>query len=166
MLSKEVLKIGQPLTPQVFLLKRLYPDQPIVGIGVVIVNDGKIVLIKRGNEPGKGKWSIPGGLVELGEHIDSAVIREAKEETCLDVINPRLIDVVDTVDVDPDGKVKYHYVIVDYLVQVVGGEIAAASDAEELRWVPFDEVESYVLTSSFREFFRNNREKLEKSSSY
>jgi 8-oxo-dGTP diphosphatase len=147
-------------------LKRLYPDQPIVGIGVVIVKDGQMVLIKRGNEPGRGKWSIPGGIVELGEHITQTVIREAKEETCLDVTNPHLIDVVDTVDLDPDGKVKYQYVIVDYLVKVVGGEIAAASDAEELRWVPFGEVESYVLTSSFREFFRNNREKLEKSSSY
>lgn len=147
-------------------MKRLYPDQPIVGIGIVIVKDGQMVLIKRGNEPGRGKWSIPGGLVELGEHITQTVIREAKEETCLDVTNPTLIDVVDTVDLDPDGKVKYQYVIVDYLVKVVGGEIAAASDAEELRWVPFSEVESYVLTSSFREFFRNNREKLEKSSSY
>jgi 8-oxo-dGTP diphosphatase len=150
----------------VFLLKRLYPDQPVVGIGIVIVNDGKIVLIKRGNEPGKGKWSIPGGLVELGEHIDQAVIREAKEETCLTVTSPRLVDVVDNVDIDADGKVKYHYVIVDYLVKVVGGDIAAASDAEELRWVPFDEVESYVLTASFREFFENNRVKLEKASSY
>jgi ADP-ribose pyrophosphatase len=125
-----------------------------------------MVLIKRGNEPGRGKWSIPGGIVELGEHIIQAVIREANEETCLDVTNPRLIDVVDTIDLDPDGKVKYHYVIVDYLVKVLGGEIAAASDAEELRWVSFSEVESYVLTSSFREFFRKNREKLEKSSSY
>jgi ADP-ribose pyrophosphatase YjhB (NUDIX family) len=147
-------------------VKRLYPDQPVVGVGIVIVNDGKIVLIKRGNEPGKGKWSIPGGLVELGEHITQAVIREAKEETCLDVINPRLVDVVDNVDIDGDGKIKYHYVIVDYLVQVVGGDIAAASDAEELRWVPFDEVESYILTASFREFFRANRMKLEKASSY
>jgi 8-oxo-dGTP diphosphatase len=147
-------------------LKRLYPDQPVVGIGVVIVKDGKIVLIKRGNEPGKGKWSIPGGIVELGEHIQQTVIREAKEETCLDVTDPRIVDVVDTVEVDADGKIKYHYVIVDFVVKVIGGEIAAASDAEELRWVPFSEVEGYVLTSSFREFFQNNRNKLEKASSY
>jgi 8-oxo-dGTP diphosphatase len=147
-------------------LKRLYPDQPVVGVGIVIVNDGKIVLIKRGNEPGKGKWSIPGGLVELGEHIDQAVIREAKEETCLTVVNPKLLDVVDNVDIDGDGKIKYHYVIIDYLVQVLGGDIAAASDAEELRWVPFDEVEGYVLTASFRYFFQNNRAKLEKANSY
>jgi 8-oxo-dGTP diphosphatase len=147
-------------------LKRLYPDQPVVGIGVVIVKDGKIVLIKRGNEPGKGKWSIPGGIVELGEHIQQTVIREAKEETCLDVTDPRIVDVVDTVEVDADGKIKYHYVIVDFVVKVIGGEIAAASDAEELRWVPFSEVAGYVLTSSFREFFQNNRNKLEKGSSY
>lgn len=147
-------------------MKRLYPDQPVVGIGIVIVKDQKIVLIKRGNDPGKGKWSIPGGLVELGEHIDHAVIREAQEETCLTIVNPRLLDVVDNVDVDGDGKIKYHYVIVDYLVQVVGGDIAAASDAEELRWVPFDEVEGYILTASFRYFFVNNRAKLEKASSY
>jgi ADP-ribose pyrophosphatase YjhB (NUDIX family) len=147
-------------------MKRLYPDQPVVGVGIVIVKEGKIALIKRGNEPGRGKWSIPGGLVELGEHIDQAVIREAKEETCLDVVNPRLVDVVDNVDIDDDGKVRYHYVIVDYLVQVVAGEAKADADAEELRWVPFDEVESYVLTASFRYFFQNSRAKLEKASSY
>jgi 8-oxo-dGTP diphosphatase len=147
-------------------MKRLYPDQPVVGIGIVIVCEGKIVLIKRGNEPGRGKWSIPGGLVELGEHLEEAVIREAKEETLLTVTNPKLVDVVDNVDLDQEGKVKYHYVIVDYLVQVKGGNIAAASDAEELRWVPFDEVESYILTASFKEFFKHNRERLEKENSY
>ena len=69
-------------------MKRLYPDQPIVGIGAVIVKEGKIALIKRGNEPSKGKWTIPGGLVELGESLEAAVIRETKEEACLDVENP------------------------------------------------------------------------------
>ena len=149
-----------------FHLKRLYPDQPIVGIGVVIVKEGKIALIKRGNEPARGKWTIPGGLVELGEPTELAVIREAKEETLLDVENPTLVDVVSQVEVDPEGKVKYHYVIIDYLVHVVGGEIGAASDAAELRWVPFDEVESYDLTTSFRLFFRNNKDKLAKANSY
>jgi ADP-ribose pyrophosphatase YjhB (NUDIX family) len=147
-------------------MKRLYPDQPIVGIGVVIVNKGKIVLLKRGNEPGKGKWTIPGGLVDLGESVENAVIREAKEETCLDVEDPRLLDVVSNVDLDEQGKIKYHYVIIDYLVQVRGGTLTAASDAAELRWVPFDEVENYDLTSSFRLFFRQNREKLANANSY
>jgi ADP-ribose pyrophosphatase YjhB (NUDIX family) len=147
-------------------VKRLYPDQPVVGIGIVIIHDGKIVLIKRGNEPGKGKWSIPGGLVELGEHLEDTVIREAKEETQLTVADPQLLDVVDNIDLDQTARVKYHYVIIDYLVQVRGGEIGAASDAEELRWVPLDEVEDYVLTASFRYFFRKNKNRLVKANSY
>jgi len=147
-------------------MKRLYPDQPIVGIGSVITREGKIALIKRGNEPGKGKWSVPGGLVELGETLEQTVIRETKEETGLDVENPRLIDVVSYVDLDEKGKIRYHYIIIDYLVHVKYGTAEAASDAAELRWVPFDEVENYDLTRSFRLFFKNNREKLEKTSSY
>jgi len=111
----------------VFYLKRLYPEQPVVGIGVVVVKDGKLALIKRGNDPGKGKWSIPGGLVELGEHLEATVIREAQEETGLTVRNPLLVDVVDNVEVDGDGKVRYHYVIIDFLVEVVEGEAEAAS---------------------------------------
>lgn len=147
-------------------MKRLYPDQPVVGIGAVIIHQGKIALIKRGNEPSKGKWTIPGGLVELGESLEAAVIRETKEEVCLDVENPCLIGVVDNVDFDEQGKVKYHYVIIDYLVHVKAGTIKAASDAAEIRWVLFDEVEDYNLTASFRVFFRQNREKLEKANSY
>ena len=147
-------------------MKRLYPDQPVVGVGAVIVSNAKIVLIKRGNEPSRGKWTIPGGLVELAESPEIAVVREAKEETGLDVDNPTLLDVVSNVDLDEKGRVKYHYVIIDYIVHVKGGKIEAASDAVELRWVSFDEVEAYDLTTSFRLFFRQNREKLEKASSY
>lgn len=147
-------------------MKRLYPDQPIVGIGAIIVHEGKILLEKRGNEPSKGKWSIPGGLVELGESPEQAVIRETKEETGLHVENPSLIDVVSNVDLDEKDKVKYHYVIIDYFVHVKGGRLQAASDAAELRWVPFDEVEKYDLTTSFRLFFRHNRERFEKANSY
>jgi ADP-ribose pyrophosphatase YjhB (NUDIX family) len=147
-------------------VKRLYPDQPVVGIGAVIVHEGKIVLIKRGNEPSKGKWTIPGGLVELGESLEQAVIRETKEETGLDVETPSLMDAVSNVDLDEMCKVKYHYVIIDYLVHVKTGTAQAASDAAELHWVPLDEVEDYNLTASFRLFFKHNREKMEKANSY
>jgi ADP-ribose pyrophosphatase YjhB (NUDIX family) len=147
-------------------MKRLYPDQPVAGVGAVIVHDGKVVLIKRANEPSRGKWTIPGGLVELAESPETAVIREAKEETGLDVGNPVLIDVVSNVDFDEQGKVKYHYVIIDYLVHVTAGNAKAASDAMELRWVPFDQVEELNLTASFRLFFGHNREKLEKKDSF
>ena len=147
-------------------MKRLYPDQPVVGVGAVIINNGKIALIKRGNEPARGKWTIPGGLVELAETPEQAVVRETKEETGLDVENPILLDVVTNVDYDEQGKVKYHYVIIDYLVHVTAGNAQASSDAVELRWVLFEEVEPYELTASFRLFFKHNREKIEKATSY
>ena len=147
-------------------MKRLYPDQPVVGIGAVVLNERKIILIERGNEPSKGKWTIPGGLVELGETPEQAVIREAKEEINLDVENPTLIDVVSNVDIDENGKIKYHYIIIDYFVHVKNGIAKASSDAADLRWVPFDEVEKYNLTASFRLFFKNNRRNMETASSY
>lgn len=146
------------------MVKRLYPDQPVVGVGAVIIKEGKIALIKRGNEPAKGKWTIPGGLVELAESPEVAVIRETKEETTLDVKSPILVDVVSNVDLDEKDKVRYHYIIIDYLVQVKAGSAVASSDALELRWVPFAEVENYDLTASFRLFFRQNREKIERFS--
>jgi 8-oxo-dGTP diphosphatase len=142
-------------------LKRLYPDQPVVGVGAVVLSEGKILLEKRKNEPGKGKWSIPGGLVDLGESPEQAVIREVLEETCLEVEAPRLVDVVSDVSLDEAGKVKYHFVIIDYLVTVKCGQVKAASDADALMWVPFNEVEGYNLTRSFRNFFQRNRQRLE-----
>lgn len=145
-------------------MKRLYPDQPIVGVGAVIIDKGKILLEKRKNEPGRGKWSIPGGLVDLGETLEHAVVREMEEETCLKCEEnkiPLLLDVVDNIDLDENGRIKYHFVIVDYSVKVKGSEFKVASDAEDLRWVLLGEVEDYDLTSSFRLFFRRNRKKLE-----
>lgn len=142
------------------MVKKLYPDHPIVGVGAVILDHGKLLLEKRGNEPAKGKWSIPGGVVELGESLEDAVIRETKEETCLDVEAPRLIDVVYQVDLDEEGRVKYHFVIVDYFVTVKDGTAKAASDADELQWVALEEVENYNLTASFRRFFQKNKKKI------
>ena len=146
-------------------MKRLYPSQPIVGVGAVVVCDGKILLEKRKNEPGKGKWSIPGGLVELGEGVEQTVIREVREETGLEVGKPEHVDVVDNVVRDKNGEVKYHFVIIDYFVKLKGGTMKAMSDAEELRWVTFDEMEQYDLTKTFKVFFQKNRQKLEKLNS-
>ncbi|MCK4434203.1 NUDIX hydrolase [Candidatus Bathyarchaeota archaeon] len=143
-------------------MKRLYPNQPIVGVGAVIICNSRILLEKRKSEPGRGKWSIPGGLVELGESAEQTVIREVKEETNLEVEQPKLVDVVNNVTLDENGRIKYHFVIVDYLVKLKGGTLEASDDAEELEWVAFDKVESYNLTESFREFFQRNREKLRK----
>ncbi|MEM3731765.1 MAG: NUDIX hydrolase [Candidatus Bathyarchaeia archaeon] len=144
------------------MVKRFYPSQPVVGVGAIIVCDGKILLEKRKGEPGRGKWSVPGGLVELGEKAESAVVREVKEETGLDVAEPQLIDVVDNIVQDENGEIKWHFVIIDYFVKVKGGEMRASDDAEELRWVPLDEAEKYDLTKTFRAFLQRNRAKLEK----
>lgn len=141
-------------------MRRLYPKQAFVGVGVVIVCNGRILLEKRKNEPGKDKWSIPGGLVELGERVEQTVIREVKEETGLEVEKPEHIDVVSNLEMDEKGRIKYHFVIIDYFVKLKGGKLKASSDAAELRWVEFDEVEKYDLTKIFREFFVRNHEKL------
>jgi mutator protein MutT len=147
------------------LVKRLYPNQPLVGIGALIICNGKILLEKRGNDPGKGKWSIPGGLVDLGETVEQTVIREVKEETGLEVEKPEHIDVVDNIDLDENGRIKYHFVIIDFLVKLKGGTLKAASDAADLRWVSLSEVEEYELTKTFRAFYERNRQKLAKLNS-
>lgn len=146
-------------------MSRLYPIRPIVGVGAVTVLQGKILLEQRKNEPGRGKWSVPGGIVELGETPEQTVIRETKEETGLVVDNPVLIDVVSQVTLDENGKVKYHFVIIDYFVRLKSGKLEAASDAASLEWVPLDEVENKDLTASFRNFFLENYESLKKMDS-
>ncbi len=145
------------------MVKRLYPDHPVVGVGAIILRQGKLLLEKRGNEPAKGQWTIPGGVVEVGESLEDAVLRETEEETGLKGEKPELIDVVDQVHLDREGKIEYHYVIIDYVVRVRGGEPKASSDAEDVRWVPLSEVEDYDLTPSFRRFFMKNKKKLEAS---
>jgi len=146
-------------------LKRLYPNQPIVGVGAVLICNGKILLERRKNEPGRGKWTIPGGLVEVGESAEQTVIREVKEETNLEVEQPKLIDVVNSIISDGYNRIKYHFVIIDYFVKLRGGTLKANDDAAELKWIPFGEVEKHDLTKSFRDFFLRNRQMLEESSS-
>ena len=143
-------------------MSRLYPDRPIVGIGAIIMCDRKILLEKRKNDPGKGRWSVPGGVVELGENVTQTVIREVKEETGLDVAEPEHIDVVDQITRDENGRIKYHFVIIDYLVDLKGGTLKAASDADELEWVSLDDVEKCDLTGTFRAFFERNKDFLKK----
>ena len=113
--------------------------------------------MKRGSEPGKNKWSIPGGLVELGEKVHTTVIREVKEECNLDVEIHDLIDVVDNLVTDEKGSWRYHFVILDFFVRFKEGSLHAGSDAPEARWVPLNAVENYDLTRTFREFFERNR---------
>jgi ADP-ribose pyrophosphatase YjhB (NUDIX family) len=103
--------------------------------------------------------------VELGESVECAVVREVKEETGLEVESPELIDVIDNIVRDDNGKIKYHFIILDYFVKLKGGELNAADDAEELRWVPLAEAKNYDITKTLREFLERNGEKLQKLNS-
>jgi ADP-ribose pyrophosphatase len=125
----------------------------LVGTGASILKDGKLLLVKRGAQPGFGEWSVPGGLVELGEKVQAAMMRETKEEVGLDVEPVKLLDVFDTVILDAGGRVQYHFVVVNFLARVVGGELKTATDILEAKWIPVDEVQKQKLTRSFREFF-------------
>ena len=146
-------------------MKKEYPKHPIVGVGAIIIQNGKILIVRRGSEPGKGKWSVPGGLVELGETVKQTVVREVKEECGLDVEVDELIDVVDSMTFDENGKLKYHFVILDFFVKLKGGELKPGDDAKEALWVPLEEVEKYDLTRTFRDFLKRNMEKIRRYSS-
>jgi 8-oxo-dGTP diphosphatase len=116
------------------LMLREFPQAPLIGVGAVIVDEGRVLLVRRGREPLKGHWSLPGGLVEVGESLQTAVIREVEEETGLLVEPVELIELLDRIHREGD-RIRYHYVIADYLCSVTGGALKAASDADAVRWV-------------------------------
>lgn len=115
-------------------MTREFPETPLLGVGAVIVQEGRALLVRRGREPLKGHWSIPGGLVEVGESLHAGLIREVREETGLIVEPVELIELLDRIHREGE-RVRYHYVIADYLCRVTGGTLLAASDADEVRWV-------------------------------
>ena len=133
---------------------RLYPERPMVGVGVLIERDGRYLLIKRAADPDKGMWSVPGGLVEVGEKVKDAAAREALEETGLRVEIVERLGVVDKIMRDDEGRVRYHFIIVQFLARIVEGEVKAMDDALEARWAEPSEFGSYELTVSLREFLR------------
>jgi ADP-ribose pyrophosphatase YjhB (NUDIX family) len=141
--------------------------RPIVGVGAVILQDGKIILVKRRAEPGKDRWSIPGGSVHLSEKVRDAAIREAKEESGLDIeiVDDRPLDVFDSIVSDDNGRTKYHFTLLEFLAKPKGGSLQAAEDAADARWVALDDVKNYDLTSSFRTFFEKHEAVLRRLSS-
>jgi 8-oxo-dGTP diphosphatase len=119
-------------------------DRPAVGVGAVVVHEGRVLLIRRGKEPLRGRWVVPGGTVEVGETLHEALVREIQEETGL-VVRPReIVAVFDRIERD-GGEVRYHYVIIDYLCDYVSGTPVAASDAEAVAFVSPDELPAYAL---------------------
>jgi 8-oxo-dGTP diphosphatase len=118
-------------------IQREFPQAPLVGVGAVIVDAGRVLLVRRGREPMKGKWSLPGGMLELGESLHQGLVREVEEETGLQVAPLELLELLDRIvrEEGPSGeRVRFHYVIADYLCRVLGGSLKAASDAEAVRW--------------------------------
>lgn len=127
-------------------MSRLYPSAPLVGVGVVVLNDAhEILLVQRGNEPGKGLWSLPGGMVQLGERVRDAAVREVYEECNLTVEPEDVMSVVDLILKDPDGKVKYHYVLIDYFARYIGGDLTPQSDVSDANWFSQAELEQLEI---------------------
>ena len=125
---------------------RQYPDRPIVGVGAVLVDEGKVLLIRRGVEPSKGQWSLPGGAVELGETLEASIAREMLEETGLEVEVGPVIEVFDRIIKDSESRVEYHYVLVDYLCWPIAGELRAGSDVDAAVLVDPSALGPYQLT--------------------
>ena len=121
-------------------MSREYPDHPRVGVGAVVLHGARVLLVRRGGNPSPGKWSLPGGLVELGETTADAIRRELMEECAITVELVDIAGVIDRVVRDRDGRVRYHYVLVDYLALATSDVICAGDDAAEAQWVEIDRV--------------------------
>lgn len=129
---------------------------PTAAVGAFVVKDGKVLLVKRLNQPGRMKWSLPGGRVKFGERAVSAVVREVREETGLEVKVSGVVDVVDIFWTESDGSVLEHFVIVDFSCELVGGSLAAGGDALEARWFGPDEVRELDMTESTKTFLEEH----------
>ena len=129
-------------------MRREYPEAPIVGVGAVVIDGTKVLLVRRGQEPLKGEWSLPGGALELGETLQQGVVREVLEETGLMVAPGGIIEILDRIILDritqdeASGRVRYHYVLIDFVCHVTGGALGPATDAEEVRWVERDQLQN------------------------
>ena len=135
-------------------MKREYPPAPVVGVGAIIRQDDRLVLIRRAKEPARGYWTFPGGAVELGESLEDAVRREVLEETGLHVELGHVAAVIDRIARDESGAVRYHFIIVDYHARPVGGTLQPGSDAGDARWVGLEDLDALEMTEKAGELVR------------
>jgi 8-oxo-dGTP diphosphatase len=127
---------------------REYPERPMVGVGGVVVSNGRALLIRRGGPPLEGQWSIPGGMLEVGETLLEGVRRELLEETGIEVRVGELIDVFERINLDGGGKTRYHFVVLDYLCEALSGEARAGSDVTDVAWAAPSELANYSLSET------------------
>ncbi len=130
------------------MASREYPERPVVGVGGVVISRNRVLLIRRGNPPLQGEWSIPGGMLEVGETLAEGVRRELAEETGIEVRVGELIEVFERISRDGAGKPEYHYVILDYFCEALGGEARPGSDVTDVAWVAEQDLEKYSLTAT------------------
>ncbi len=135
-------------------MKRDYPEHPIVGVGAVILDGDRALLVRRNTEPLKGEWSVPGGVLELGEKLRDGAAREALEETGLRVEVGEVLDVFDSIFPDAEGRTQYHYVLIDFLCRPLSGEAAPGSDVSEVQWVTAADLDRLHLRSSVAQVVR------------
>jgi ADP-ribose pyrophosphatase YjhB (NUDIX family) len=135
-------------------MKREFPETPLVGVGAIIIEDRRVVLVKRAHPPLQAQWSIPGGVLEVGELLREAAVREAREETGLIVEPGDLLGVYDRVLRDAEQRVQYHYVLIDFLCRRTGGELQAADDAAEVGWFTREELPALKLAEDTLDVIR------------
>ena len=124
-------------------MNREYPERPILGVGAVVIDGDEVLLVRRANEPLKGEWSLPGGAVELGEELSAAVVREVREETGVDVEVGPIVEVLDRIRRDSDGRARFHYVLVDFVCRPKSRALASGSDALAAVWATRAELPAY-----------------------
>ena len=129
-------------------MNRRYPTRPIVGVGAVVIDGDRVLLVRRAHEPSKGEWSLPGGAVEVGETLASAIAREVREETGLEVRLGPVVEVLDRIRPDRDGVPEYHYVLVDYVCTPCGGTLGPGTDAEDVTWVRLADLAAYGVAEA------------------
>jgi len=142
------------------MIKREYPDRPMVGVGAIIVDGGRVALVKRGQAPLLGEWSIPGGMLELRETLRQGAEREALEETGLAVRATELLGVFDRVLLDDEKQCQYHYVLIDFLCERISGDLHAAGDAADARWFKVEEISELPLSEDTASVIRMGLEKV------
>lgn len=149
-MSEGTLRTPQPITAQ-----RRYPAAPLVGVGVAVFNQaGEVLLIQRGRPPRQGHWSLPGGLIDLGERLTEAAVREVREECGIEIKLGGQIAIFEPMEWDEAGRIKYHYVVIDYWASHQSGEAVASDDALTVTWVPMDQLGRLPLASETRQVVR------------